>query len=323
MILKQLAVTTAALATLVVSAAGCGGPTEDSASGMRGELTGTAHATGDASAVIAEYGGKKFTEQDFLDEVAKLNKRSRKALDDADRRQQFVDNFILSSLIFEEGKRQGYDQDPTVRKQLEDLERRLVIQKVMQEHQSVPVSDEEVKAYYDANPDEFRTDRVKASHILIAEEDVAKDVHAKLAADPTLFAELAKEHSIDKSNAGRGGDLGFFGRGRMVKEFEEAAFALENDGDISEIVKTRFGYHIILRVEREDGSPKPFEEVENQIRIRMINEARRDRTEAFLEELKTTAKYQLNTEVLAGVDISELTSEDAPEAPGASAPTGH
>ena len=80
MILKQFAISTAVLVALVVLG-GCGTPSDDSGSSMRGELTGTAHATGDASAVIAKYGGKTFTAQDFLDEVGKLNKRSRKALE--------------------------------------------------------------------------------------------------------------------------------------------------------------------------------------------------------------------------------------------------
>ena len=316
MILKQFAISTAVLAALVVLG-GCGTPSDDSGSSTRGELTGTAHATGDASAVIAKYGGKTFTAQDFLDEIGKLNKRSRKALEDAERRRQFVDNLILSSLIFEEGKDKGFNQDPSVRKQIEDLERRLVIQKVMQEHQSAPVSEEEVQAYYDAHPDEFRTDRVKASHILVKEEELAEELHGKLKADPTQFAELAKEHSIDKSNAARGGDLGFFGRGRMVPEFEETAFGLASDGDVSEIVKTRFGYHIIIRVEREDGKPKPFDEVKNQIRVRMINEARRGQTESFLEDLKKNAGYEINGDVLAEVDISELLADETDDAPAA------
>ncbi len=317
MIRNQFAAIAAGMAICALAAAGCGAPSEEGASSIRGELTGTAHATGDSSAVLAKYGGKSFTEQDFLDEIAKLNKRSRKALDDPERRQQFVDNLIMSSLIFEEGKKKGFDQDPTVKKQIADLERRLVIQKVMQEHQSIPVDEAEVQAYYDSNPDEFRTDRIKASHILVKEEALAKEVLGKIKADPSTFADLAKEHSIDKSNSTRGGDLGLFGRGRMVKEFEEAAFALEKDGDVSELVKTRFGFHIIQRTEREDGKPKPFEEVKNQIRIRMINDARREHTESFLADLKKSSGYEIDAAALAGVDISDLLADDAPDAAGA------
>ncbi len=317
MIRNQFAAIAAGMAICALAAAGCGAPSEEGASGIRGELTGTAHATGDSSAVLAKYVGKYFTDQYFLDEIAKLNKRSRKALDDPERRQQFVDNLIMSSLIFEEGKKKGFDQDPTVKKQIADLERRLVIQKVMQEHQSIPVDEAEVQAYYDSNPDEFRTDRIKASHILVKEEALAKEILSKIKADPSTFADLAKEHSIDKSNSTRGGDLGLFGRGRMVKEFEEAAFALEKDGDVSELVKTRFGFHIIQRTAREDGKPKPFEEVKNQIRIRMINDARREHTESFLANLKKTSGYEINAAALAGVDISDLLADDAPAPAGA------
>jgi peptidyl-prolyl cis-trans isomerase C len=264
----------------------------------------------DGGAVVATYAGKNFTEQDFLDELGKLNKRSRKALSDPERRLQFVENFILSALIYDEGVSKGFDKDPAVRKQITELERRLVIQKVMQEYQSVPVSEEAVRAFYDANPGDFRTDRVKASHILVKEEELAKEVHAKLMANSDEFATLAAAHSIDKSNAERGGDLGFFGRGRMVKEFEEAAFALAKDGQISDPVQTRFGYHIIMRTAREDGQPKPFEEVQNQIRIRLINDLRRDQTESFISDLKTKANYQVKQDVLAGIDIEGLDAGD-------------
>jgi len=291
---------------LAFMAAACGNAPDESAGTLRGELTGTAHATSGGGSVIATYNGKKFTEGDFLDELGKLNKRSIKALSDPERRLQFVENFILSSLLYDAGVSQGFDKDPAVRKQIADLERRLVIQKVMQEHQSAPVSDEEVRAYYDANPDDFRTDRVKASHILVKEEALAKELHDQLVANPDLFASLAAENSIDKSNAERGGDLGFFGRGRMVTEFEEAAFALDKDGAISDPIKTRFGYHIIMRTGREDGTPKPFEEVKNQIRIRMINDRRREQTEAFLSDLKTKAKYSVDEGALAKVDLSPL-----------------
>jgi parvulin-like peptidyl-prolyl isomerase len=176
-----------------------------------------------------------------------------------------------------------------------------------------------VKAYYDAHSAEFATDRVRASHILVIDEAVAKDLLAKLRKDPSQFENLAKDNSIDKANAEKGGDLGFFGRGRMVKEFEEAAFALSKDGEISDVVHTRFGYHIIKRTGREEGKTKPFEEVKNQIRIRLINDRRRQKTEDFLESLKKESGYQVDMEVLAAVPVDDL-----PEPEGAEdLPAGH
>ena len=199
-------------ATLML-AAGCGGsPPESGAQSMKAKTPASAtkaapekrEPTAADGVVIASYGGKNFTEQSLRDELGRLNKRSRKALTDVDRRKQFVENFILSDLIYEEGRREGLDENADIQKQLRDLERRLVIQKVMQEHQSAPVTDEEVREYYETHADEFKSDRVKASHILVKEEEEANEIMAELQADPSKFAELAEAHSIDKSNASRG-----------------------------------------------------------------------------------------------------------------------
>lgn len=299
---------------LTVTAVACGG------NGGGGSAPSADTAASKSGKVIARYGGETFTEGEFRAEMGRLSRRARSALSDADRRRQFVDNYVLSRLIYQTGVESGYDTDAEVLRQLEDLKRRLVIQRVMQEQQSAPVTDEEIEAYYQAHQGEFATDRVKASHILVADEVVANEILEKIRANPAEFESLAKEHSIDKANAEKGGDLGFFGRGRMVKEFEDAAFALENDGDVSEVVHTRFGYHIIKRTGREEGKVKPFGEVKNQIRIRLINEKRRQQTEAFLEKLRTEAGYEIDVEVLSAVPIDDLPE---PDKAADATPTGH
>jgi peptidyl-prolyl cis-trans isomerase C len=256
----------------------------------------------DASPVLVRYAGRSFTVADLRDEVSRLPARGRKTLEDPQLLEQFVDNFVTSELIFEEGEKRGLADSAALRRQVKDLERRLVIQAVMQEYRSGPVAEDEVRSYYDSHPDEFVSDRVEASHILVKEEKTAREVLAK--AGPDNFAALAKEYSIDRSNSGRGGQLGFFGRGRMVKEFEEVAFALKKDGEISDIVKTRFGYHILMRTGREDGTAKAFDEVKNQIRVKLINEQRKERTAAFVGKLKEAARYRLDSDALAAVDLS-------------------
>jgi len=320
----------AAIATVAWTVAACGGTPGETGAGATVQGA-TAQGSPAAEArpantfkggdnVIASYAGKSFTEADLRSELAALNRRSRKALDDPDRRKQFVENHIMSQLIFEEGRKKGIDQDAEIRGQLRNLERRLVIQKVMQDHQSAPVDDEEIRSYYDSHPDEFSSDRVQASHILVKEEALAAELLAKIEEDPTQFDALAEEHSIDKSNASRGGDLGFFTRGRMVKEFEEAAFGLEADGELSPVIKTRFGYHIIKRTGREDGKMKPFDDVKNQIRIRLINDKRKSQTEDFLTQLKSGSGYELDVQALSTVDLSDMNQgEDEPPA----APPGH
>lgn len=119
----------------------------------------------------------------------------------------------------------------------------------------VEVTDEEIKAYHDT-----LEGQVKASHILVADEATAKEVKEKLEAGEK-FEDLAKEYSTDPGSAQNGGDLGWFGEGAMVKEFQDAAFKLK-EGEVSEPVKSEFGYHIIKVTE----TVKPLEEMKEDLK---------------------------------------------------------
>jgi peptidyl-prolyl cis-trans isomerase C len=297
-------------AAFTLAACQGGAPADKPAATASGEEAPTAAAAptppAGAGPSIATYNGKAFTLGDYREALGSLNARARKALDEStDRRRQFVENHILSQLIYEEGAKRGLDADPEIQRRLDELKRHLVVQQVMEEQQNATITDDDVKAYYDANQQEFSTEKVKASHILVDTEELARELHAKVVADPSQFGALAAEHSKDLSNAKRGGDLGTFGRGRMVKEFEDAAFGLAADGDISEPVKTRFGWHIIQRTGREDGSVQGFEQVKSQIKVKMVSEARRERTAGFLEKLKEKSSLSIDEAALAAAMSAE------------------
>ena len=177
-----------------------------------------------------------------------------------------------------------------------------------------------MKAYYDSHLAEFSTEKVKASHILVDSDDLAKEIEAKLKADKSQFAALAAQYSKDLSNAKRGGDLGSFGRGRMVKEFEDAAFALKADGDISDPVKTRFGWHIIERTGREEGNVQPYDQVKSQIKVKLVSDSRRDKTTGFIDSLKKKSGLSVDDKALA--DATSGDTGDAKDDDEA-APSGH
>ena len=118
-------------------------------------------------------------------------------------------------------------------------------------------------------------------------------------ADPSKFADIAKEKSTDKTSGAKGGDLGKFGQGRMVPEFERAAFALKPGRD-ERVVKTQYGWHIILVTEREEGERKPFDQVKEQIKTTLRNKQLQDNIQAKFDGLKKAANVKIDETVLAG-----------------------
>jgi foldase protein PrsA len=131
----------------------------------------------------------------------------------------------------------------------EDIKTNVQIEKLLES--DIKISEEEMKTYFDENKDSFaQEEQVKASHILVEDEAKAKEVKEKLDAGED-FTELAKEYSTDGS-AQSGGDLGYFGKGAMVAEFEEKAFSMKVN-EISEPVKSEFGYHIIKVTDKKEA----------------------------------------------------------------------
>lgn len=166
----------------------------------------------------------------------------------------------------------------------------------------VVVTDEESKAYYDGNPQLFKEpEQIKASHILIkvdAKADEAtkvearkkiEDIQQKLK-DGGDFAELAKEYSEGPSGP-KGGDLGYFRRGQMVKPFEDAALALKPN-EVSDIVETRFGYHLIKVYENKPERVMTYEEVKDRIVQRMKQQKIEKDAIQYVDKLKKDAKLE-------------------------------
>jgi len=168
----------------------------------------------------------------------------------------------------------------------------------------VKISDEESKAFYDGNQDKFKQpEEVKASHILIAvppKSDDAKKAESRKKIEDVQkrlkkgedFAAVAKEVS-DCPSKEQGGDLGYFSKGQMVKPFEEAAFSMK-PGEVSNIVETDFGFHIIKTADKKAEGKRAFDSVKESIAGKLKQEKLQKEITAYLDKIKESAKIERN-----------------------------
>ncbi len=184
-----------------------------------------------------------------------------------------------------------------------NISHNLAVQQLLESRGDLAVTEDEVKAYYDENQKRYEVkEQVRASHILLKvgkKDDKAADAAAKKKAfevyalaqkEGADFAELAKTHS-EGPTASRGGDLSFFTRGRMVPEFEKKAFAMKV-GELSEPIKTQFGWHVIKVTERKEGRQRPFDEVRESIEKLLKNKKSRRAKADLLKNIKAEAKVE-------------------------------
>ncbi|MDA8020987.1 MAG: peptidyl-prolyl cis-trans isomerase [Thermoanaerobaculia bacterium] len=185
----------------------------------------------------------------------------------------------------------------------------------------IEVPEEELKAYYDEHLDDFtREEQVRARHILLrvsGDRDessamaLAEDLKTRVAAGED-FGALAKEYSEDPSNSERGGDLGFFGRGAMVKEFEDAAFGAD-PGTLVGPVVTDFGVHLIDVLSKSEGGVQPFEQAKAVAQARVVNDRVEELAEAKAKEIAERVAGEDGADLQALADGEEVVELVSPE----------
>lgn len=199
-----------------------------------------------------------------------------------------LDVMINSKLALQAATAANVQATPEYQQQLAALQDDLARKVYIDQQITAKVTDADVKKVYDDYVASFKSEKeVKAKHILVDTESLAKELIQKLDSKSAKFDDLAKEYSKDQA------DLGYFTAEMMVPEFSKAAFAMEKGSYSKEPVKTEFGYHVILVEDVRDSKPLEFSEVEGQIRNNLSQQA----VSKIIEELTANAqieKYDLN-----------------------------
>jgi len=233
-----------------------------------------AFTAGNASAAVelARIGSKSITDQYVKEVMEGLPQGQKQQLNsEEEARKRVVENMIVEELFVLEGEKAGITKDKEFVKAMDRAKRQLLAQRYLQKEVQPKITDANMKKFFDQNKLRYSQDEVKASHILVKTEAEAKEVYGK-AKGGEDFEVLAKKYSKDPSAAQNMGDLGYFTRARMVPEFADAAFKMK-PGEISQPVKTVFGYHIIKVADVRKGKAVSFKDVKDQVRADYQNNA--------------------------------------------------
>lgn len=247
----------------------------------------------DKDKVLAEVNGKKITGVDYNLFIDSLNPQLKQYFGGEELNKDVVNELVYQALLYEDAMEKGMDKEDefiqVVEKTKESMLKTYALGKLLA---TAEVKDEDIKKFYEKNKDAFKQgESADASHILVEEEDKAREIYEKIK-NGGDFEELAKEYSTCPSKE-KGGNLGTFTKGQMVKEFEDAVF--ENEvGTITEPVKTQFGYHIIKINQKNDARELSFDEVKDRI----VEQVRRQKEQEIynkkITELKDKYEVKMN-----------------------------
>lgn len=252
------------------------------------------------SGYVAKVGSTTITQEDVSREMKALPEQIQKIFEGPEGTERFVNELVKKEILYQEAKKKGLDKSPDYQKKVEDFKKLTLISQLLEKEieEKVKVSDKDVKDYYEAHKKDFTANnQVRASHILVKTEEEAKGIAEQLKKGAD-FAKIARAKSIDAGSAKSGGDLGFFSRGQMVPEFENAAFNLKV-GEVSGPVKSQYGYHIIKVTERKEGKVVEFEKIKGLLTQRLTAEKQKEVFDSYINNLINSYKVDINKEALS------------------------
>lgn len=294
----RLALTSLCVAAAAISLSACGDDADKtSSSTSTGSGTGSAPRSGKA---VANVDGVPIMEADLELAEAEIG-GNLGTLDANTKRRVLVEYLVENQLFANAANKEKLASGPDFDRRLAYWRQRALREAYFEKNVKAKIGDSAARALYDDKVKMIKPEEeVEARHILVSKEEDAKDLVTKIR-DGADFAMLAKEHSGDAGSKEKGGMLGYFGKGQMVPQFEQAAFALK-PGEVSDPVKSQFGWHIIKVENRRQKPPPKFEAVKDQILGSLIHK----RAQKVAEELRTSAKIEyLDPKIKAMVEADE------------------
>lgn len=236
--------------------------------------------------ILAKVGDKEISNLDIDSAIQGLDPYQAQQFQTEQGRKYVLEDLVNQELLYMYAKDNKIDQDEAFRKEMAEIEKNVLKQYVINQIlTSVQVTDDEKRTFFEANKANFSNPpTANAKHILVDTEEKANEILAQIKAGEVTFEDAARAHSTCPSKD-QGGDLGTFGRGQMVPEFEAATFAMEV-GDISDPVKTQFGYHIIKLEAKNEESIPTFEEVADKVEKTLMFQKQGEVYQAKLNEVK-------------------------------------
>jgi peptidyl-prolyl cis-trans isomerase C len=256
-------------------------PAPDATTGQTAQPAGPPPET-----VVAIVNGKKVTRADVIASARSLPAEYQDKIDAIF--PALIDRIVDLTLLAEEGRKQNLQDDPEVKARLEQITNQVIQEVLIRRHLKAMMTEDAIKARYEKYVAEQPAQtEVRASHILVATEDEAKDIIRQLDGGAD-FAALAKEKSTDPSAKQNGGDLGYFTAGEMVPEFSQAVFAMEKGESSKAPVKSQFGWHVIKVVDKRQKPPPTLEDSHGQIEEMLSGEL----VTAYLTTLRSSATVE-------------------------------
>ena len=241
--------------------------------------------------VLAVVAGVEITQNDLEEIIMRYQEDKRGYFNNEQGKKQLLEQIIAFELFNKFGLENNLDETEEYKKEIEkvkkDILTQMTINKVLSD---IVITDEDMKKYYEQNKAQFKKpETISAKHILVSDIEEANSIKEELNNNSISFEEAAKKYSTCPSKE-QGGDLGEFGRGMMVPEFEKAAFELEI-GEISEPVKTQFGYHIILVESKNEAKEEEFDKAKDLIFNQMTQQAQHTKHLDIIMQLES--KYSV------------------------------